>query len=185
MRAITGISVLALVLSGCADRAAPATLETPDLDPPPPVADWGPTASPAPSPSQDAELPDVAAVAALEAYFASANQLARGGDPERHKRYYSDSCVACVSAAQDFTSALASGLRADRDRYAAWRISVEDSESGSALLTSEIDFAPVNLLDEEGVAVEEIPAWSGAVFAWTLAKQPDGTWTIVHGQLLT
>lgn len=185
MRVITGISVLALMLAGCSDASGPATLEIPDPSSLPAAPARSASDAPAPSPSAAEQSPEAAAVAALEAYFASANDFASGGSADAHQRHYTDSCAACVSAASDFAVALESGLRADTERYAAWRITLEEIEPGSALLTSEIDFAAVSLVDDKGFVVEEVPGWSGATFAWTLARQPDGAWMVVQGQLLS
>jgi hypothetical protein len=126
-----------------------------------------------------------AAKAALETYFQVANAAAMGGSLADLTALFSESCVACTSAFQDFESAQQSGLRADASRYESWVITVEERSDSQALLTSSIDFAAVNLVDGQGGIVEQVPAWGDASFAWTLTQQPDGSWLIVQGQLLS
>jgi hypothetical protein len=125
------------------------------------------------------------AVRALEDYYRSANSVARGGDIDAHQLLYSQSCEACVGATSDFTTARRDGLRADSDRFEAWVVEVQDETDRQILLTSTIEFAAVNLVDGNRKVVDSVPAWGGATFAWTLREQPDGTWLIVQGKLLS
>jgi hypothetical protein len=186
MRVITGIlAVLALLASGCTQAAAPDTL--PDAPLPTSAGSLGPTGTPAPtrtgSPAPDS--PAALAVAALERYFTSANETARGGSLEAHRATYGETCSACSSATADFDGARSRGLAADGDRYETWRIEVQNVSDSQVVLLSVIDFAAVNLIDPEGVVVEEVPAWTQATFVWTLSEQESGEWLPVQGQLLS
>lgn len=107
-----------------------------------------------------------------------------GGDIEAHQSLYSDSCDACVAATADFETAQGDRLRAGSDRFGSWTINTRDVTENQVLLTSAIDFNAVDLIDEEGIVADSVPAWSDATFAWTLRQQPDGSWLIVSGQLL-
>jgi hypothetical protein len=123
------------------------------------------------------------AVAALDRYFRSANNAAQGGSLRQFRALFSDTCVACVSAYQDFKSARQSGLTADRDRYSSWEIRFLNETGRTALLTSSNDFAAVDLVDSSGTTAERIDPWEGAQFAWTLQRRGDG-WLIIRGDLL-
>lgn len=186
MRVITGIlAVLALLASGCTHEAAPETL--PDAPLPTSAESTSPTstATPTPSGSPTLDSPAALAVTALERYFNSANETARGGSLEAHKATYGESCSACASATSDFDDARSRGLSADGDRYETWRIEVQNVSDSQVVLLSVIDFAAVNLIDPDGDVVDEVPAWTQASFVWTVSEQESGEWLPVQGQLLS
>jgi len=177
---------LVVALSGCSEPAQPESLATP-------TAIDSPSHTPRPVVSQEAPSPTTAdseaaateAIAALEAYFGSANAAARGGDIGKHERAYSRSCAACVDASRDFATAQSNGLVADSDRYASWTTSVQDVSQGQVVILAVIDFAPVNLVDTGGQVIEAVPGWTNATFVWTLNEQPNGEWLIVQGEELS
>jgi len=182
MRVITGIlAVAALILSGCSEAAEPTTLPA---QPSPASPSALPLATPAASTAAASPTADEGAELALEEYFRSANMVAKGAAIDGHELLYSDSCEACVSATADFAAAQQEGLRADGDRFARWSIDTQNESDKLVLATSVIDFDAVDLIDGDGSVADSVPAWSEATFAWTLRKQPDGSWLIVQGQLL-
>lgn len=191
MREISGISgislALVLALSGCSETAQPESLPTPTAAgaPSSSVQPTDTPSTPTPTPSAGPETPTAQAIRALEAYFASANATARGGNAAKHERRYSSSCRACVDATTDFATAQSNGLAADSDRFASWTTDVQDTSTGQVVVLAVIDFAPVNLVDSAGQVVDAVPGWKNAAFVWTLNEQPNGDWLIVQGEELS
>jgi hypothetical protein len=182
MRGTTGVlTLLAFLLAGCSSSAEPATLDTLRTESTPPTPRAADRETQQPKVEHDA---GESAVAALEAYFASANAAATGGDLDTFADHFASSCAACQSAYQDFASAREAGLRADNHRYAEWDLVVQKVMADQVLLTSTIDFAAVRLVDTDGAVVEEVPAWMDAEFAWTLQRVGNDSWLIVQGELL-
>jgi len=182
MRAVgAGLVLSALFLASCSTAAEPTTLATPTAEAPTTAT---PTSEPKPSSESQEDEPGLQASEAMDAYFSAANSAARGADLEAFAALFESSCEACQSAYQDFAEAQAKGLRADGDRYGTWVTRLEVAEPDEVVLRTIVDFASVRLVDESGETREEVPAWNGAEFVWTLAPSPDGTWLIVGGRLL-
>jgi hypothetical protein len=186
MRAITGILTgIALVLVGCSPASQPESLPDPSLSATAGASSSteGSPSAPLPSPTETATRAE-RAVAALESYFASANAAARGSDLGRHRRTFAPSCAACSSATDDFEAAQGDQLKADGDRYSSWTTEVQDVSNGQVVILTVMDFAGINLVDQQGIVVDRVPPLMDATFAWTVAAQPDGSWLVIQGQRL-
>jgi len=177
---LAGITVVGVLLGGCADAEAPASLPVVSTAPPTtPTADE-PTGTPPDSNNIEAEV---------QAFYRDYARLRfdsfrRADALAEQRQYFADSCESCLRGYQNAEEALVNGYVFESEPVGTEAI-VVDAVEGDAIVFSVLEDVPAALIrDREGAVVREYAETLDLQTLYQARRQPDGSLLIISAEVL-
>jgi hypothetical protein len=178
---LAGITVVGVLLGGCADGEAPASLPlvstsadgtsntTAEVDPS--------------SPSHQGVEADIRSF--YEDYARLADQSFQSRESlEETRRYFADSCASCVAGYEIAKRVLDQGHVVEGNPVRVLAVELDSIEGDNVIFRGVLDVPAATVRDLSGAIVEEFPATPHVTTLYRATRQPDGSWIIVSDQVL-
>ena len=175
---LAGITVVGVLLGGCADKEAPASLpevtssSTSSAEISPEVVEGSTPAEPIGDPSSFMDM-----------YYETANAAFR--DPAalgEWKRLFADSCELCAAGYRIAETVNQEGQTYEGGDYVDWTIVVDEQSRDSASVRSLVSVEAARIIDTNGQIVSQFDELSDFTEVYQLQRQPSGQWLIVAGR---
>ena len=178
---LAGITVVGVLLGGCADEGAPASLPEVTSTSTETVSSSSRIPSASHSPSDlDAEI------RALYAEFAElSNSSYSSRDAlEQRRDLYTNSCVSCIAGHEIAATVLDNGYTFDGDPVTVESVTVDSVEGDMVTFRVKVDSPAARIVDQQGAVIEEFQAFEGLTTLYAARRQSSGEWIIVSDRVL-
>jgi hypothetical protein len=178
---LAGITVVGVLLGGCADGDAPASLPTRNgsglaIASPPPEP---PATQAAPEDSLESELQHF-----VSRYISASNRswFSREALDER-RGYFADSCESCHHGWQMARDALEAGNSLEGEPVSAVVLGIDESQGDLVTLRTQIESPAAVVKDAGGAVVQEFE-YTRTTTIYRMSRQSSGRWLIIDDEVL-
>jgi hypothetical protein len=178
---LAGITAVGVLLGGCANEDAPATL--PEVDEPTKATG---SASPGSSSTQESGEGDLTAELEqfLARYIAACNRSWSSRDALNERRtYFADSCESCYRGWQMALNTLEDGHSLEGEPVSAVLIAIDDVHDHIVTLRTQIESPAAVIKGADGAVVQELDS-TRTTTVYRLSRQSSGRWIIIDDEVL-
>ena len=178
---LAGITVVGVLLGGCADEGAPASLPAPD------GSGLATTSSP-PDSSTAQVIPEDDLEGELQQfvtrYISASNRSWSSREALDERRgYFADSCESCLRGWQMARDALEAGYSLEGEPVSVVVLGIDDYEDDLVTLRTQIESPAAVVTGPGGTVVQEFE-YTSTTTIYRLSRQSSGRWLIVHDEVL-
>jgi hypothetical protein len=170
---LAGITVVGVLLGGCADGEAPASL--PEVM----SSSAVPVASQSPSDLDDEIRTFYAEFAELSNSSYSSHRAL-----EQRRNFYADSCVSCSAGHEIAATVLNNGYTFEGAPVTVESVAVDSVEGEMVTFRVVIDSPAAKIVDQQGTVIEEFQAFEGLTTLYAAKRRESGGWIIVSDRVL-
>jgi hypothetical protein len=179
---LAGITAVGVLLGGCANEDAPATLPVVSKS-----ASGSSERNTASTPLHTVSPEGVEAEirAFYEEYARVADESLVSRDAlEETRQFFAESCVSCMAGYEIADGVLDAGHIIEADPVRVIAVEIDAIQGDSVIFRGVLDVPATTVRDHSGRIVEEFPATPNVTTVYTAMRQPDGSWVIVTDQVL-
>jgi hypothetical protein len=178
---LAGITAVGVLLAGCADEEAPASL--PEVRSPSAELEGA-----SPRISAAAPLPSdlEAEIRTLYGKFADLSNLSYSSRDalEQRRALYADSCVSCSAGHEIADTVLDNGYTFEGDPVTVESVIIDSVEGDLVTFRVVIDSPAAKVIDQQGATIEEFQGFENLTTLYAARRQESGEWMIVSDRVL-